>query len=85
MNPIASAGTFIAAWILIILSLSVLANTTWGKPLVAYVLWLMVFLVVVTHWPSVTELLSPQATGLPEPATQFVGLPTEQIPVHSGY
>lgn len=74
MSIVASAGTFIAAWILIIMGLSVLGSTTWGKPLVAYVLWLMIILVVVSHWPVITELLSPQATGLPIPTIQ-PGLP----------
>lgn len=75
MGTITSAGTFFAAWILIILGLSVLANTTWGKPLVAYVLWLMIFFVVVTHWAVITEILTPQTTGLPAVATSQIGLP----------
>lgn len=83
MNAFASAGAFFAAWILIIVTLMVISSTKWGRPVVAYVLWLMIILVVVTHWAAINEILSPQATGIPVQASPT--MLTAQPLIGAGY
>lgn len=53
-----SAVQWFAAWAVLLLALVLLARSTWGKPIVYYVTWLAITILVLTHSADITNLLT---------------------------
>jgi len=50
--------SFFISWLLIVVLLVFMANTSWGKPILSYTLWLMVLLLLIVSGPSIANMLS---------------------------
>ena len=48
---------FVTTWLAMILLLIMLARSSWGKPVVYWVLWLSVTLLLVTHADELASLV----------------------------
>ena len=53
-----SAINWFAAWLLFILILAGIARTSWGRPLVYYLLWLAVIFLLVSHYEEIISLFA---------------------------
>lgn len=61
-----SALQWMATWIVILSIVALLAKTSWGRPIVYYVTWLAVLLLVLGHASDFANLISGtqvQSTG----------------------
>lgn len=58
------ALTWLTTWIVMILLLSMVARTSWGKPIVYWFLWLAVVLLLVTHADELSSLIDVKALQL---------------------
>lgn len=58
------AFVWIATWIVAIAVFVALANTAWGKPIVYYMLWLLVVLLLLSHADDLTKLIDLNALNL---------------------
>lgn len=58
------ALTWIMTWIIMILLLVFAAQTSWGKTLVYWLLWLALVILLVTHADELTSLVDLQALNL---------------------
>ncbi len=58
------AFVWIVTWLIFIAIFVALAGTRWGKTLVYYGLWLMVFLLVIVHGQELAGLVNVQALQL---------------------
>lgn len=50
--------SWLAAWIAIILIIVLFARTKWGQPIVYYILWLAVAILVLTHASDLASIIS---------------------------
>jgi hypothetical protein len=57
-DPNGSALTWLTGWITVIVLLTLLAKSSWGKPIVYYVAILGCVIIVLTHVDSFTSILS---------------------------
>lgn len=58
------AFKWIATWIIFIALLAVFAQTTWGKGITYWALWLLVVLLLVTHADELTSIIDLNALNL---------------------
>ena len=62
--PSANSGSalgWFAGWITILLLIALLARTNWGKPIVYYMTWLAVVILILTHADDLAALISGKA------------------------
>lgn len=53
-----SAINWFAAWAVFILIIAAIAQTSWGRPVVYYLLWLAVIFLLVSHYQEIIELFA---------------------------
>lgn len=58
------AVTWIATWLIMITLLVIIAQTSWGRSVVYWLMWLAVTLLLVTHSDELTSLFNVQALNL---------------------
>jgi hypothetical protein len=56
--------SWVATWAIMLVAISFLAQTQWGKPIVYWFLWLAVLLLVVSHSEELTQLFDVGALQL---------------------
>lgn len=56
--------SWLLTWTMMIVLLTVLSKTSWGRPLVYWFLWLAVLLLVVTHADEISSAFNPGALQL---------------------
>lgn len=55
---------FLSTWTIMILLIVLLARTSWGRPIVYWVLWLAVVLLIVTHGEELSSLVDVRSLQL---------------------
>lgn len=58
------ALTWISTWIIMIVFLAIIAQTSWGRSVVYWLMWLAVTLLLVMHADELTSLFNVQALNL---------------------
>jgi hypothetical protein len=53
-----------ATWLIVIIGMTLLVRTDWGRPLVYGLLWLAIVLLLVTHADEVNSIFSLEALQL---------------------
>lgn len=76
-----SALTWLASWLVMLLVLTALAQTPWGKRIVYYVAWLSVLFLVVTHFGEFSSLFGNFAS---EPGSTLTAPPPGTLPPTGG-
>lgn len=64
MGDVNGVVSWVATWIIMIALLGFLAQTNWGRPVVYWLLWLAVVLLLVTHADELTALFNVNALQL---------------------
>lgn len=58
------ALSWLTTWIIMIAFLAIIAQTSWGRTIVYWLLWLAVLLLLVTHADELTSLFNIEALQL---------------------
>ena len=58
------ALSWLSTWIIMIALLAIIAQTSWGRTIVYWLLWLAVLLLLVTHADELTSLFNIEALQL---------------------